>query len=515
MSYSMTPPAPVATLEKKPTAGKSKGTSKAKRVNGAPTDAAQAGATEHDEGIQHGALFLLESSSHEPPDALFEELRRVCESAVDPLEVASALEFEGLNDTMAQTRYGYADVFELADELYRRVPRRPVEAPPPPDPWQFGKLRPVLHGLLYGLPALCFLAAPKLLVGPGVIPMLVVALLVAWSLSQALAYLGYVRLGRSSAGEERVLLRMGLAVCLALVLIVLAVCGIIVHAHLGVFWFGAGEGAYMLGACVLMVLGVGRWLLLALLPGVGVSSVFLALGRPDGGEHLVWGSLAATAVLGLVLALAFTRRSGAPIDQVCTASDLKGALPAAGFGLVAAGLLAFPVVAGVHGHGGINIGALLASLPISLSMGGAEASLLWYRRRTRRLLRSTTELPNFATGARLALAKAVLQYVAVAVALVIVAIVVATSTGLVSHLNSLELEQVATYVVLGVAMFLALTVQALGLRAVMLVACTAALAFEIAFHGLGITAQVVAVGALLIVVGGYALSQLANAVRHG
>ncbi len=52
-------------------------------------------------------------------------------------------------------------------------------------------------------------------------------------------------------------------------------------------------------------------------------------------------------------------------------------------------------------------------------------------------------------------------------------------------------------------------------RAVTLVACTAALAFEIAFHGLGITAQVVAVGALLVVVGGYALSQLANAVRHG
>ncbi len=461
MSYQMTPPAPVLAREKKPTAGE--GVFKAKRSRGSSTDASTPGASVTDEGIQHGALFLIESSSHEPPDALFEELRRVCESAVDPLEVASALEFEGLNDTMAQRRYGYADVFELADELYRRVPRRPAEAPPPPDPWQFGKLRPVLHGLLYGLPALCFLAAPKLLVGPGVIPMLVVALLVAWSLSQGLAYLGYVRLGRSSAGEERVLLRMGLAVCVAMVLIVLAACSVIVHAHLSVFWFGAGEGAYMLGACVLMVLGVGRWLLLALLPGVGVSAVFLALGRPAGAEHLVWGSLALTAVLGLGLALVFTRRSGAPIEQVCTASDLRGALPAAGFGLVAAGLLAFPVVAGVHGHGGINVGALLASLPISLSMGGAEASLLWYRRRTRRLLRSTTELPAFATRARLALAKAVLQYVAVAVALVLVAITVATSTGLVSKLSSVELEQVATYLVLGVAMFLALTVQALGL----------------------------------------------------
>src|SRR5262249_56128334 len=94
----------------------------------------------------------------------------------------------------------------------------------------------------------------------------------------------------------------------------------------------------------------------------------------------------ATPLLALALAAVFTRRTEPRTGQLFEASEWLGALPAAGFGLVAAGLLIFPVAAGVHGRGGINVGALLAALPLSLSMGAAEASLLWYRRRTRRLL---------------------------------------------------------------------------------------------------------------------------------
>ena len=61
------------------------------------------------------------------------------------------------------------------------------------------------------------------------------------------------------------------------------------------------------------------------------------------------------------------------------AAELRGALPSAGFGLVAAGLLVFPVAAGVRGLEGANTGALLASLPLALSMGAAEWLLVWYR----------------------------------------------------------------------------------------------------------------------------------------
>ncbi|MGO9292750.1 MAG: hypothetical protein ACLP52_02520, partial [Streptosporangiaceae bacterium] len=77
------------------------------------------------------------------------------------------------------------------------------------------------------------------------------------------------------------------------------------------------------------------------------------------------------------------------------------------------------------------------------------------------------------------------------------------------------LPQIAAYLLLGTAMFLALTVQALGLRAVPLAACTAALAAEIVFRRSGVTVQLLACGGLLAVVGGYALAELGKAVRHG
>src|SRR5580658_9516541 len=124
--------------------------------------------------------------------ALCEQVAAVCASAVDPLEIASALEFEGLGDQTAKRRYGYPDVFALAQDMYFRVKRQPAEPDVPADPWEDnGKLRPLLHGLLYALPGVCFPAAVGLLIGPGVEIALIVALLAAWSMGQGLAYLGY------------------------------------------------------------------------------------------------------------------------------------------------------------------------------------------------------------------------------------------------------------------------------------------------------------------------------------
>jgi hypothetical protein len=432
---------------------------------------------------------------------------------VDSLEIAGALELNGMSDAAALDRYGYSDVFALAEEMYQRVPRRPAEPEPPRDPWQFSKYRPVLHALLYGLPAVCFPAATGLLTGPGVIVTLVVALLVAWSLGQGLAHLGYSRLGRSDLGAERPLLRRGMAIGLAVVLVAMVTCALAAHAHLSVLCFGAGEGAYMLGACVLMVLGVGRWLLVALAPGVLSGAAFLALGRPSWLEHSVWIALAETPLLALVLAVVFTRASAPRVGRVCSAAELRNALPAAAFGLCAAGLLAFPVAAGVSGHGGVNTGALLASLPISLSMGAAEGSLLWYRRRTQKLLRATNELRTFATKSRLALLTALLQYVAVAVTLSVVVVVIATKTHLVT-LHGVDLVELGAYLTLGVAMFLALTVQAFGRRVFTLSACAVALGVEIGFRHVGVSAQVVACGGLLIAIGGYAVFELGKAFGH-
>jgi hypothetical protein len=447
--------------------------------------------------------------------ALCEQFAPVCESAVDPLEIASALEFEGLGDQAAKQRYGFPDVFALAQDMYFRVPRRPAEPEAPPDPWRdAGRLRPALHSLLYALPGICFPAAIGLLIGHGVEITLIVALLVAWSTGQGLAYVGYIRLGRTTdVAQTRAVLRVALTVGLAVVAVALATTAHLARAPTSALIFGAGEGAYMLGAGVLMVLGAERWLLAALAPGVLGSAAFLALGRPPHLAHAVWAGLAAMPLLALALAAFFTRRTGRADGQLFDPSEWLGAVPAAGFGLVAAGLLIFPVAAGVHGRGGINVGALLAALPLSLSMGAAEWSLLWYRRRTQRLLRTSRELGAFGIRARLVLVAAVLVYVAAAAALIAAAVAIAGATGL-AHPHPSDLPQLGAYLLLAAAMFLALMLQALGSRILPLAACSAALAFEIIFRHLGVFAQIVACTELVLVLGGFAVVVLGRAVRH-
>jgi hypothetical protein len=464
-----------------------------------------------------------EESRARDVEELCEQFLLVCESAVDPLEISSALEFDGLNDQAVRKRYGVSDVFALAEEMYRRVPRRPTEPEPLPDPWQVSKIRPALHGLLYGLPTICFAAAAELLTGPGVLSALIVALLSSWALSQALAYLGYLRLGQGAPVEAQRILRAGLGAGMEGVILALSGVAMTVPVHFPALIFGLGLGSYMLGATVLLVLSAERLLFLALAPGVLGAAVFLVLGRPPQLEHAVWGTLAATPLLALGLALARTSRAAGlrghgshahtRATKLFAAADLRGALPSAGFGLVAGGLLVFPVVAGESGHGGINTGALLASLPLALSMGAAEWMLVWFRRRTQRLLRKTRELRAFAIRARLMLFAALLQYLTATVLLIIAVVAVATEARLV-HPNWTVLPQLAAYMALGGAMFTALLLQAFGSRTFPLVTCAVALACEVAGRRLEMFAQIVACTGLLVVLAGYAALVLGRAVRH-
>jgi hypothetical protein len=474
-------------------------------------------------------------------DELCEKFIDVCRSAVDPMEISSALEFDGLSDQAAQQRYGAADVFAVAEELYRRVPRRPVEPEPPKDPWQNSWLRAALHGLLYGLPTVCFPAAAGLLSGPHVLRALIVALLAAWTLSQGLAYLGYVRLARAGSAQAARLLLAGMTVTIAAVALALAMTGLFAHARVTGLIFGFGLGTYMLGATVLLVLGAERLLLVVLAPGVVGSAAFLLLSRPAHLEHAAWAALAATPLLAVGLATVRAGREakfGGPrglrglLDRrgergrsdaskqpgpVGGRSVLLGqlweSLPSAGFGLVAAGLLVFPVAAGLPGHHGVNTGAVLASLPLALSMGMAEWTLIWFRRRGQRLLRNTRSLPAFARRARMVLFGALAQYLLAAAVLIAVVVSVAAATKLVQPHWAL-LPEVSAYLALGGAMFLALLLQAFGSRVFPLLACAVALALEILWRDLGVLGQIVACVELLVVLAGYATLTLGRAVRH-
>jgi hypothetical protein len=462
------------------------------------------------------------------PDEIGELCQRflgVCESAVDPLEISSALEFDGLNDKAVRERYDLPDVFALAEEMHRRVPRRPAEPEPAADPWRSSISRPALHGLLYGLPTVFFPAATGLLAGRGVTSVLIVALLTSWGLGQSLAYVGYFRLGRTDRAQAARLLRFWMAAGLAAAMLPLLLATLAASARAPALIFGAGLVAYMLGSTVLMVLGAEQLLLVVLAPGILGAAAFLLLGRPERLEHAAWGTLAATPVLALVIAVTWTAReaglprifhragaSAAPEPgSGLRRSEALGALPSAAFGLVAAGLLVFPVAVSIA-RGRTDHGALLASLPLSLSMGAAEWALIRFRRRTQRLLRDCRESRTFARRARLTVLAALAQYLSAAVLLTAAVCLVAGASHLV-RLQWADLPQVIAYLAVGGAMFVALLLQAFGGRVFPVGACAVALAFEIACRG-AMPAQVVTCLVLMVVLTAYAALVLANAIGH-
>ncbi len=453
-------------------------------------------------------MTQLAGTSDAPLQELCERFSEVCESAVDPLEIASALEFDGVSDRAARGDYGVDDVFALARLLYERVPRRPYGVPAPD---QAPAARTLLHGLLYALPAVCFPAAAALLVGHHVLPALVVALLAGWGLSQGLASVGYRRLGTAGPGQARWMLRAGLAAGLVLMLAVMTLTWLLARARLPVIAFGAGEGAYMLGASVLLVTGTERWLPVALAPGVAGSALFLLLGRPPGLQALTWTALAATPLLACLFA--WSPRTRVRPGRLLIPAELRGAAPATAFGVVAAGLLSFPVVAGPAGHGGVNVGALIASVPLALSMGAAEWNLSWYRRGAQGLLRLTGDPRWFRRRSRRLLLTAVAQYESATVVLICLAINVAVLSGQ-AHVGGAVLLSITGYLLLGAALFLVLLLQAIQVRAVPLAACAIVLAIEVALREHGLAVQVAAPAALLAVVGAYALACVGAAVRH-
>ncbi len=106
------------------------------------------------------------------------------------------------------------------------------------------------------------------------------------------------------------------------------------------------------------------------------------------------------------------------------------------------------------------------------------------------------------------------QYLAAAIALTAVATWIAFTTGLVHPGAQLIYPELVVYLALGSAMFIALALQALGVRAVPVVACAVALAFELTWHELGLIVQLAACVGLLVVLGAYALGVLAAAIRH-
>jgi hypothetical protein len=414
-------------------------------------------------------------------DELCARLRPLCAGAVDSLEVAAGLESDGMSDQMARVRYGFPDVFALAEDMYHRTVRQPAEPAPKSGTWRSPVGRHLLHGLLFGLPALCFPVAGSAIGGRGALLVLVVSMLTAWPVSQAMSYLGHARRSRLDLDGSRRLLRAALPVALGLLLTTTLPTALLLGQVGPVLWFAIGQGGYLLGAGVLLVCGAEWWLAAALAPGVLGSALYLVTGRPTWSHPVAWLAIGASLVFTLGFAVVRTSwprpaRSARPIRR----SELLAGWPSGVFGLLVAGLLLFPLLAARFAHGGQDIGtaSLLGTLPLSLSMGIAEWRLYGYRGRIEKLMRRTGALAEFGRRATLVLAGVLAEYLLGAAVLLTGVVSLATLTGF--HPQWTEFSAYLGYLVLGGALFLALLIQVCVGAVRILGWCAAAVAAEIA-----------------------------------
>jgi hypothetical protein len=329
-------------------------------------------------------------------------------------------------------------------------------------------------------------------------------------------------------------MRRGLILAVAAVGPVTVAVGLLMGAGPAATGLATGQCLYLLTATVALVGGAEPLLLLALLPGVCAGGAWSAGG---GGAVPAWVWIAwgvtVTATSALALRCTAGGRSGGPVRR----AELAAALPYAGFGLVAGGLLTVGEVCVLLGRATPSSATTAGVLALSLSMGGAEWLLYAYRRRAHRLLGRSPDLRRFAIGSRCLLAAMVAAYLAV---LGVLGAGVAWTSGLaMAGLSGARLSTAGLtpagltaagftaagaiaftgFLGLGGAFFVALLLQSCGHVGPVLAVCAVALGGEIAVLAAGSgadpgTVQAVAACGLFAVLLGYAVVALSRATRH-
>ncbi|MFF4218506.1 hypothetical protein [Streptomyces nondiastaticus] len=349
----------------------------------------------------------------DPVDALAEELAEVCAVAVHPDEIAAVLEADGLTGEQITERYGRADAFELAAELYARVPRSHPEPGPRPDPWKVSPGRFVLRALVFTLPGFGYSLAAPLMAGgrdsyglPQGTAGLVLSALVAWAWNQALAHRAYLRLATGGRTAAARCLQWGAPLGALLA----AASAAALPGLAGVTAFAAGQALYLAAATVLLVLGRENLLLLTLAPTAAGGAALLLVQPPDAVRT---GLLLATAggVLGTAAyEIVRARREGKPPEQ--PALSPLASVPYGLFGLGCGVLTTLAALGDVlrRTPGATTAGA--AVIALTLSMGVAERLLYRCRGTALAALARNTTTAGMKFGAARVLALCLAAYLA-------------------------------------------------------------------------------------------------------
>lgn len=321
----------------------------------------------------------LNRRSLHPIDSISRQLDFVCTTATDALQIAAALESDGVNDRIAREEYGFSDVFELAEELYRRVPLRPPEYLPRITESLARTILRLTRGFTIipiGL-MLLFLAgafgARPVAIGT------ILALGATWF--WALLVLPRDAQLMASSRADLARRKLGVSVGSAALASVLVAVGLTVLSSSRLDWILAqlGLSLLLLSGLVLIARSRETWLWLALAPG-GLVGLF---GLLRGGVP-VWLGLGGIVVsVGLSLCAAWI---AALVDTGNPSGPDAGFTPLEWPGVLAFSILSFALLALLTarawglGNGQLGLSSACAVLPLMLATGVLEWNLWRFQR---------------------------------------------------------------------------------------------------------------------------------------
>jgi len=328
-----------------------------------------------------------------PIDQLARRLNHVCTTAVDPLQITAALESDGITDRIARDEYGFSDVFDLAEELFRRVPRRLKAHIKDIRGERLQTLRELSHGPLFVLPSVAYPALVVLLGIQSMILGLVTSAAIGWFWSLGMTWLAYGLIGRGCVQEAAQLLRrmslLGISVVGLAAVVITALYG----DGSGVVVFAVSQMAYQMAAAILIVYRLEFWLLLGLLPAILANGLYLISGLPVQ-LAIAFSIVSVVITLGSAFWATIKRIPQAKkYRPTLTRSEVLRVLPVFAYGALSAAFVLSENVRGMISH--IDLG--LSITPLVLSMGVLEWQSRRFRERASLLLHQTRNPKEFSS----------------------------------------------------------------------------------------------------------------------
>lgn len=326
--------------------------------------------------------------SQRPLAQLSRRFNQVCIAAVDPLQIAAALESGGITDAIARERYGLDDVFAVAEELYRSVPRRlrQKREKTPSQRWQ--EIRELSHGVLYALPTAVYPALAAIIGNQALFWGLLISTAVAWIWGLGMSWLVYRLIGRGFEEEAiRLLLRLSLLGILAVALLTFAVSGF--GAQPGLVYLALGQMSYQMAASSLTIFRLESWLFAALAPAFLANMTYLfKLTKP---EIAVAGTVASLLLAMAAAGWAIYKKPRKGFRPTLSTAEVRRSLPVFAYGALSAALVLVGNVRYFFSSPDLS----LSLFPLVLGMGVLEWQSRRFQENSRALLKQTRRIADF------------------------------------------------------------------------------------------------------------------------